>query len=87
MYITEGNKYNINQRKGGPYIDLFFYRGFSEDAVVRYKSSELDIYSKFIHVDSYEEFKAKEDLIAYYKLIENNIRKNSKIIKIGTKKH
>jgi hypothetical protein len=50
MYITEGNKYNINQRKGGPYIDLFFYRGFSEDAVVRYKSSELDIYGKIIHV-------------------------------------
>lgn len=86
-YIEEGNKYSINQRKGGPYIDLFFYRGFSEDATVKYKRSEIDIYGKFIHVNSCEEFKATEELIAYYKLIENYIRKNSKRIKIGTKKH
>jgi len=86
-YIKEGNKYGINQRKGGPYIDLFFYRGFSEDATVKYKCSEIDIYSKFIHVDSCEEFKATEELIVYYKLIVDYIRKRSKRIKIGTKKH
>ncbi|WP_343320905.1 hypothetical protein [Sphingobacterium multivorum] len=86
-YIKEGNKYFIIQRKGGPYIDLFFYRGFSDDAAVKHKSSEIDIYSKFIHVDSYEEFKATEELIVYYKFIVDYIRKRSKRIKIGTKKH
>lgn len=86
-YIKEGNKYAINQRKGGPYIDLFFYRGFSEDATVKYKLSEIDIYSKFIHLDSYQEFEATEELIVYYKLIVDYIRKRSRRIKIGAKKH
>ncbi|WP_286776782.1 hypothetical protein [Sphingobacterium sp. UBA2074] len=86
-YIKGGNKYGINQRKGGPYIDLFFYRGFSEDATVKYKRSEIDIYGKFIHVNSSQEFKATEELTVYYKLIVDYIRKRSKRIKIGTKKH
>lgn len=60
-------KYKISQRVGGPYIDLVFYLGNSEDAIIKYKSSSIDYYSKFIHINSSEEFKATQELKAYYK--------------------
>jgi hypothetical protein len=81
----EDNKYYINQRKGGPYIDLFFFRGFSDDAIIKYKRSEISTYSKFIHFEGHEEFKATDELIEYYKYILAYIKKNSKRVKINNR--
>lgn len=83
-------KYKISQRVGGPYIDLVFYLGNSEDAIIKYKSSSVDYYGKFIHCNSYEEFKASEELKTYYKGLVTfikskctSIKKNNKTYWIG----
>jgi hypothetical protein len=74
-------KYSIYQRKGGPYIDIVFYLGFAEDARVPYKCCIIDYYGRFIHYDSYEEFKATEPLISYFKDVVKFIKSKCKCVK------
>lgn len=73
--------YSIYQRKGGPYIDLAFYLGYAEDATIPYKRSWLDHYARFIHYNSYEEFKAPEELKVYFKTLVKFIKAKCKSIK------
>ncbi len=84
-YILAGNNYSINQREGGPYIDLLFYRGFSEESTIKYKRSVISVYSKFVHSNSNKEFKAPFLLINYYKQILNYIKGKSKRVKVNNK--
>jgi len=79
--FESGNQYKISQRIGGPYIDLSFYLGYSDDATIPYKRSWLDHYARFIHYKSYEEFKAPEELKAYYKEIVKFIKGKCKSVK------
>jgi hypothetical protein len=85
--FIEEPKYNINQRKGGPYIDMSFYNGCADDSTIPYEKSIVDIYSKFIHLKSSEEFKSTENLNAYYKEIVNYIKGKCTIVKINDKKY
>lgn len=77
--------YSIEQRKGGPYIDLIFYLGSSQDAAIPYKRSYISYYEKFIHYDSSTEFKAPDSLKAYYRIIIQFIKSKCKAIKKGGK--
>ena len=74
----EESIYSIYQRKGGPYIDISFYRGFADDAVVKYKCTNLDYYGRFIHYNNHDEFKATEELKAFYNLIVKYVKSISK---------
>ena len=62
----EGEQYTVNQREGGPYIDLMFFRGYPEDAVIHNKVSAIDIYPKFINAGGNMEFEATKELKEYY---------------------
>jgi hypothetical protein len=63
-------KYYIMQRYGGPYISLSFYRGFADDAIIKYKSTVIDHYARYIHKDTLcDEFRASEELKEYYKML------------------
>jgi hypothetical protein len=62
----------IMQRRGGPYIRFGFYRGYADDAPIKYKSTLFFHYARYIHYndfETYEEFKASEELKAYSVLI------------------
>jgi hypothetical protein len=80
-------KYTLNQREGGPYIDLMFFRGYAEDAIIQYKASNIDIYPKFIHAHGNTEFEATNELKEYYNDIVKYIRSKCKIIKKKNKKY
>lgn len=84
------SKYIIHQKIGGPYIDINFYLGYSEDAIFPYKFTVIDHYSKFINPFSNKEFVVPDELVAFYKLIIKyiksicqSIRYNNKIIWVG----
>jgi len=79
--FSEKPLYSIYQRKGGPYIDLLFYLGYAEDATIPYKSCWLDHYARFIHYNSYEEFKATEELKVYFKNLVKFVKSKSKLVK------
>ncbi|WP_139302413.1 hypothetical protein [Mucilaginibacter polytrichastri] len=85
--FVEEPKYAINQRKGGPYIDLSFYRGHANDAKIPYMGSVIDIYSKFIHVGNHEEFKAPDKLRGYFKDIVKYIKSKCVVVEKGGKKY
>lgn len=85
-YIEEP-KYMINQRKGGPYIDLSFYRGYSDDSTILYKKSYIELYSKFIHSHGDEEFEASNEVKDYYKDLVKYIKSKCKVITKNDKKH
>jgi len=79
-------KYYINQRSGGPYIRFSFYRGYADDAPIKYKSTLFFHYARYIHYndfETYEEFPATEELKAYYKMIIKFLK--SKCRQITTK--
>ena len=44
-------KYFINQRQGGPYIDISYSIGFAEDASIKYKCTDVDHYTRYLHWD------------------------------------
>ena len=71
-------RYSVSQRVGGPYIDIAFYRGHADDAVVQHKSTILDYYARFIHHNNHDEFKATEELKAFYNLIVKYVKSISK---------
>jgi hypothetical protein len=73
--------YSIDQRKGGPYIDLIFYLGHSEDAIIPYKRSVLSYYNKFIHYNSSDELKAPDSLKAFYKILTQFVKSKCKSVK------
>ena len=77
----EEPKFSIVQRKGGPYIDIDFYLGYADDAKVLYKCSIIDHYARFIHYDSYEEFRVSENLKDYYKDVIRFIKTLCKCVK------
>ena len=58
--FDEGSRFKISQRVGGPYIDLFFFLGYSDDAQILYKRSWIDHYACFLHQNSNEEYKVSE---------------------------
>ncbi len=71
-FDMDGLKYHIQQRIGGPYIDISFYRGFADDAPIKYKSTIMFHYARYLHYDweaNFGEFPVTEDLKAYYKMI------------------
>jgi|688.fasta_scaffold816118_2 hypothetical protein len=78
--FSENPLYSIEQRKGGPYIDLCFFSGYSEDAVIPYKRSWLDYYSRFMHYNSYEEYKVPEELKSYFKDLVRFIKTKCKLV-------
>ncbi len=85
--FMKGEKYTVNQREGGPYIDLMFFREYPEDAVIHHKASTIDIYAKFIHAHDNAEFKATNELKEYYSDIVRYIKSKCKIIKLNNKKY
>jgi hypothetical protein len=84
--FSEKPLYSIEQRKGGPYIDLFFYLGFSEDDTIRYKKSVIDHYSRFIHYDTYDEFVAPNGLKLFFQELVHLIKAMCKTIEKEGKK-
>jgi hypothetical protein len=84
---TEGHKYRVDQRTGGPYLDISYYRGFAEDMVIPYKATYLSYYPKFIHFNSQNEMKASDELKDYYTDIVKFIKKRCKIVQKDNKKH
>ena len=71
-YKVYKGKYYIIQRRGGPYIRFGFYRGFADDAPIKYKSTTIFHYARYIHYNDFEtyyEFPASEELKEYYKMI------------------
>ena len=85
--FIEKPSYSISQRKGGPYIDLFFYLGFSDDATIQYKRSVIDFYSQFIHYDNCEEFYAPEELKNFYNDLVKFIKSKCSLIKKNNKNY
>lgn len=83
----KGVNYYINQRKGGPYIDFMFFRGYSEDSTIHYRRSEVSIYPRFIHANGDEEFKATDELKKYYKDVVRYIKSQSKQIVKNNKRY
>jgi hypothetical protein len=79
--LEVGLRYYINQRHGGPYIDICFYLGYASDAIIPCKRSNIDHYSKFMYNYSYDEFKTPEALKAYYKDLSKFINKKCQKIK------
>lgn len=70
-------KYSLNQRTGGPYIAVGFFRGFADDAPIKYKCTEIFYYARYLHYDwetNFGEFPATEELKAYYKMIVNFLK-------------
>ena len=82
---TKEPTYRINQRKGGPYIDISYYRGFANDSNIPYQASYLDYYARFIHFDNYDEFKASAELKEYYNTIAKFIKSKCKVVKKNDK--
>ena len=65
-------KYYIQQRRGGPYIDLSFYRGYADDAPIKFKCTRISHYPSHTHYDDfelYERFPLSKELKTYYGLI------------------
>lgn len=65
-------KYYIMQRAGGPYINISFSLGFSDDAPIKYVQTNIHHYARYLHYDwqtNYGEFPATEELKSYYKMI------------------
>jgi hypothetical protein len=85
--FTKDAQYNVNQRKGGPYIDFSFYRGYSIDAIIPYKMSTIEMYSRFIHIDSTDEFAVSKELKLYYYDTVQFIKSRCKLLKKGSKKY
>lgn len=79
--------FSIIQRKGGPYINLAFYRGFAEDANVKYKRMDIHFYPYYIHHNSHEEFQATPNLKEYYNIIVDFLKKRTQIKTINGKKY
>lgn len=84
---TKEPKYGIDQRTGGPYIDISYYRGFANDAVIPYRYSNLEYYPRFIHFNNYEEFKASDELKQYYLNLVKFIKKKCRVVKKGDRKY
>lgn len=84
---TKEPKYKVRQRKGGPYIDISYYRGFAEDAIIPYKATSIQYYPNFIHFDSYNEFKASNELKEYYLNLVKFIKKRCKIVSKNNMKY
>jgi hypothetical protein len=69
-YFTEEDRFTLRQREGGPYINIGFYRGFADDAPIKYKSTTFFYYTRYLHFDSYvDEFPASEELKEYFKMM------------------
>jgi hypothetical protein len=84
---TKEPKYKVNQRTGGPYIDISYYRGFAADAVIPYKATYLEYYPNFIHFNSSDEFKASDELKEYYLNLVKFVKKKCTVVKKGNKKY
>jgi hypothetical protein len=85
--FLEEPSFSINQRKGGPYIDFSFYRGYNTDLKIPYKMSVVDHYSKFIHSDNSDEFETPDELKRFYKDIIKFIKSRCKVRKINAKNY
>jgi hypothetical protein len=87
-YIKTEEAYFVEQRYGGPYFDIFLFRGFADDAPVKYKCTWLSHYSKFIRLqDLYEEFKATDELKDYFKKTIKFLQSKCLKVKVDGKPH
>lgn len=89
-FDMDGPKYRIDQRTGGPYIRISFYRGFADDAPIKYKSTLMFHYARYMHYDSeiYEEFKVTEELKEYYSMLVKFLKlKCKKVTGLNGKKY
>lgn len=84
---AEGPIYQVNQRVGGPYLDISYYRGFAGDAIIPYSSTNLSYYPRFIHFSNYNEFKASDELKDSYNKIVTFIKARCKAIRKDNKKY
>ncbi|MDR2586479.1 MAG: fibrobacter succinogenes major paralogous domain-containing protein [Prevotellaceae bacterium] len=67
---SEG-KYYIMHRRGGPYIDFGFYRGYADDAPIKYKCTDISHYPSYTRYDdfeTYERFPVSNEFKAYYRM-------------------
>ncbi len=87
IVIKNNTRYKISQRVGGPYLDLVFYLGYAEDSTIPYKRSELDFYSRFIHLNSTDEFKAPLELKDYCSEIVKFVKSMCRLVKKNGKKY
>ena len=86
--ISKEDYYLIMQRYGGPYVNLSLYRGFADDAKVKYKRTDIHHYPQYINIENnYEEFKASEELKDYFKGIIKFLKSISKNVSIDGKKY
>jgi hypothetical protein len=74
--------YFINQRVGGPYIDLTFYLGYADDDYIKYKSSWIRHYPRYIHIGKTDEYKVPDNLKAAYSKILKFIKSKTKTVKV-----
>lgn len=80
--------YHIVQRTGGPYIDLALYRGFSKDATVKSKRTDIGYYAKFLDRDNLSiEYNANEEVKIFYKEIIKFVKSLCKQENINEKKY
>ncbi len=78
----------IEQRYGGPYIDIVLFRGFADDAEMKYKQTDISYYPRYIKLQyEYEEFKATDELKVYYNRIVKFLKSKCKQIKVGNHKY
>ncbi|TFF33559.1 hypothetical protein [Mucilaginibacter psychrotolerans] len=79
--------YQVNQRKGGPYLDISYYRGFANNAIIPCISTDLSYYPRFIHFNNYHEFKASDELKDSYNKIVKFIKARCKVVRKNNKKY
>lgn len=80
--------FSIQQRYGGPYINIALYRGHAADAEPKYKRTEIHYYSKYINLENYfEEIPASIELKAYFKSIVKYLKLKCKLSSIEGKKY
>jgi hypothetical protein len=87
-FFTNEEIYFIKQKYGGPYLDIIFYQGFSDDAPVKYKRTSVFYHPRYIKLqEDYEEFKVSEDFITWVEKINKFLKSKCKNVKICNKKY
>ncbi|MBC7884151.1 MAG: hypothetical protein H7X99_01650 [Saprospiraceae bacterium] len=78
------NSYYIKDKYGGPYFDISFYRGFADDAGLRYKCTSLFHYPRYIKLqEEYEEFKVNDELKEYFRRTIEFLKSKCKKVKVN----
>jgi len=87
-FIKDEEAFFVQKRYGGPYIDIGLYRGFAEDAPIKYKCTWLSYYPKYVKLQEvYEEFKASDELKFHFKQIELFLKSKCQSIRINSRNY